>query len=176
MELEAEGLAQRTALHGEIIALRQQARARGQIEALPVPLIDVVGKGAGAEPVRRLRRADGVIADLGAAFVMLIDPMAQMPRHELGAQAQAEIGHILLQGDADEVHLLPDEIALVIGAHRPAEDHHARVIAQIGGQGIAQHRAAHVEPISARCEQPPDTPWRGMLLMENHENPPLGGS
>ena len=63
VELEAERRA--TVLEGliaERIAFSQQNGARGQIEALAVPLIDVVGPLE--ELLARLRRPQRIVADL----------------------------------------------------------------------------------------------------------------
>ena len=97
VELEREGraaVAER--LHRKRIALGQQHRAVRQVEALAVPLIDVVG------PVRQIARPAGgrpdrVIADLGVALGMLVDARAEMVRQHLRAEADAEERLALLE-------------------------------------------------------------------------------
>ena len=125
-----------------------------------MPLVDAFGKTLGAQCVGRFGRPDRVIADLGTAFFVLVDPMAELPGEELRAKAQAEIGLVLFQCEADEIDLAPDEIVLVIGAHRSAADDDARMTVKPIGQGIAHAGTTDIKPVAARGQQPPDAPGR----------------
>ena len=121
-----------------------------------MPLIDVIGPLlAELEPGRG--RADRIIADLGVAFRMRIDPLAEMARHHLRAEADAEIRLLVAQRHADPVGLTLDEILIVVGALRPAEDHRAGMFVHRLGQRIAEARPADVERIAELGQHLPDT-------------------
>src|SRR3569623_2926963 len=81
-------------LHREGVALGEELSASRQVEALSVPLIDAVGP-VGAELPAGGGRADRVIADVGGALRMRSELRAEMRRHLLSAEADAEIGLVV---------------------------------------------------------------------------------
>ena len=95
-----------------------------------------------------------------------------MPRDHLPAEAHAEKRRVLLQRHADEVDLLAHPVVGIVDAHRPAEDHRARVAGKRFRQRIAVAGAAHVEFEAHRVEQAPDARRAGMLLMQDDQNAP----
>ena len=113
-------------LHRKRIALGQHHRLVRQVEALAMPLIDVVGPVL-ADRAAFGGRPDRVIADLGVAVGVLVDPGAEPLRQHLRAEADAEKRLLLLQRHADPVDLAPDDLVVVVGALRPAENDGAAV-------------------------------------------------
>jgi hypothetical protein len=123
------GAAVTEGLHRKRIALRQHRRAGRQIEALAVPLIDVV-RPILADGAAFGRRPDRVIADLGMAVGMLVNPGAELFRQQLGAEANAEKRFALLERDVEPVELAADDLVVVIGALRAAEDDGADMLVE----------------------------------------------
>jgi hypothetical protein len=123
-------------LHREGIALGQQRGTARQIEALAMPLIDMIRPDL-ADLAALERRPDRVIADLDMALAVEIHPSAKMPRQHLAAEADPEIRLVFLQRHADPVDLAFDEIEIVIGALRSAEDHRAGMLLERFRQRIA---------------------------------------
>ena len=101
---------------------------------------------------------------------MGVDPRPEMPRHHLGAEAEAEIGRSSLSGTLDPVDLALDEVVLVVGAHRAAEDHGAGMLRHRVGQRIAEARPADVERMAALPQQAPDAARRRVLLVQDDED------
>ena len=126
-------------LHRESIAFGQQFAAGRQVEALAMPLIDVIGP-IGADHPPSLRWADRVIADLGVALRMRIDAAAEMVRHHLRAEADAEIRLLVAQRHADPVDLAAHEFLIVVGALRAAENRGAGMLVHRLRQRIAKTR------------------------------------
>ena len=144
------------------------SRAARQVEALAVPLIHV-GRPVADRAARR-RRLDRIVADLGLAFRMGDDALAEMPRQHLRAEADAEKRLVLAQRHADEVDLGLDEIVGIVGALRAAEDHRAGMLRHRGGQRIAEARAADVEIVAAVPERVTDASGRRLLLVQDDQN------
>ena len=134
MELQRIGGAVAERLHREHVALGQQLAAARQIEAFAMPLINVVGPGLADREAGR-GRPDRVVADLGVAFRMGVDPAAELARQHLRAQADAEKRLVLLQRHRDPVDLAADELFLIVGAHRTAEDDRAGMARMVAGSG-----------------------------------------
>ena len=101
---------------------------------------------------------------------MRIDPAAEMARHHLRAEADAEIRLLVAQRHADPVGLTLDEVVVVVGALRPAEDHRAGMFVHRLGQRIVEARPADVERIAELGQHLPDTAGRGMLLMQDDKD------
>ena len=105
VELQREGRAAiAEGLHRKGVALRQQRSAARQLEALAVPLVDMIG------PVLQTARpaggrADRVVADLGVAMRVRLDLGAELMRQHLRAEADAEIRLLLLQRHPEPVDL-----------------------------------------------------------------------
>jgi len=108
-------------LHLESVAFGQQLGAARQVKTFAVPLVDAFrpllddGKAGGGGP-------DRVIANLGAALGMAKHLAAELAREHLRAETDAEIGLVLAQRHGGQIDLAPDEIVLIVGAHRAAED------------------------------------------------------
>ncbi len=99
-----------------------------------------------------------------------IDAAAKMPRQHLAAETDAEIRLVFLQRHADPVDLALDEIDIVIGALRAAENHRAGMLGHRVGQRIAQRRTADIERDAALAEEVADAAGRRILLMQNDKN------
>ena len=156
-------------LHLEHVAFGEQVRARRQIETLAVPFVDVLRPRIDHGAAGRCR-ADRVIADLGMAVRMLVDPAAERPRAHLRAEADAEERLLLLERHRDPVDFAADEIVLVVGAHRAAEDHDAGVIGQRRRQRVVETRTAHVERMAELLERAADAAGRGMFLVQDDQD------
>src|SRR5262249_10834594 len=90
MELQREGgAALAKGLNRKALACRQQVGAERQVEALAVPLVDLLRPGI-ADHAADIGRPDRVIADLRVAVGMPVDPAAEVMRQHLRAQADAE--------------------------------------------------------------------------------------
>ena len=92
---------------------------------------------------------------------------AEMVGEHLRAEADAQERLLLLQRDADPFGLAADELVLVVGAHRPAEDDRAAVVRQRLGQRIAVARLADIESVAVAAEPLADVAWIGLLLMQH---------
>ena len=114
----------------EILALGEERGPARQIKPLPVPLINVLRKGAFTDPMPMLGRHDRIIANLHPSVRMAMDTMAEMSGEHLSAKANAEKGRILLQRDTDPVDLSAQPSLLIVDAHRTAENDDARVFAE----------------------------------------------
>src|SRR5262245_2741102 len=149
MELQREGAAAVTeGLHREGIALRQQVRAERQVEALAMPLINLLRPGI-AHRAADLGWPNRVVADLGVAVWMTINAATEMVREHLRTEADAEEWFLLPERHAQPIDLATDEIVGVVRAHGAAEDNGAGMAGHGLGQQIAQTRPAHVERIAA---------------------------
>jgi hypothetical protein len=104
------------------------------------------------------------------AFRVRIDPAAEMPRHHLRAKTDAEIRLFVAQRHADPVDLALDEILVVVGALRTAEDDRAGVLMHRFRQRIAEPRPADVERKPELAQHLTDAAGRRMLLVEDDEN------
>jgi hypothetical protein len=102
------------------------------------------------------------------------DAGAEVLRHHLSPEAEAEIGLVLLERHLDPVDLRFDEVVRVVGTHRAAENHGSGVLRERFRQRIAEAGAADVEPVAALKEQAPDPTGGRVLLMQNDENGCLG--
>ena len=156
-------------LHRKRIALGQHGGLVRQVEALAVPLIDMIGPVL-ADGAAIGGRPDRVIADLGVAVGVLVDPGAEMLRQHLRAEADAEIRLLLLQRNADPVDLALDDLVVVVGALRPAEDHRAAVAVQRLRQFVAEPRPPHVERDVAVAELDRDAARRRQLAMQHDQD------
>src|SRR5262245_55716125 len=127
-----------------------------------MPLIDLFGPGI-AERAPELGRADRVIANLGLALGMQIDPAAEMARQHLGAEADPEERLALLERHRDPIRLAPHEFIPVVGAHRAAEDDCTGMLRQRVGQRIAKAWPASIERIAALLQRMTDPTRRGIV-------------
>src|SRR5262245_28832043 len=130
-----------------------------------MPLIDLLRPRI-AERAPKLGRADRVIADLGLALRMQIDPAAKMARQHLGAEADAEERFALLERHRDPVGLAAHEFIRIVGAHRAAEDDRARMLRQSVGQRVTKAWPANVERIAALLQPMTDPARRGIVAMQ----------
>src|SRR5262245_42946662 len=119
-----------------------------------------------AKSTPELGRADGVIADLGPALCMRIDPGSEMARQHLGAEANAKERFALLQRHRDPVGLAAHEFIRIVGAHRAAEDDRARMLRQSLGQRVTKAWPANVERIAALLQPMTDPARRGIVAMQ----------
>ena len=101
---------------------------------------------------------------------MRIDAAAEMARHHLRAEADAEIRLLVAQRHADPVDLAVDEVLVVVGALRSAENRSAGMIVHRLRQRIAETRAADVERIAELGQRLADPAGRGMLLVQDEED------
>ena len=98
------------------------------------------------------------------------DAAAELARAHLRAEADAEERLFGLERHCDPVDLAADEIVLVVGAHRAAENHHAGVVAHGRRQRIVIARTAHIERMAELLERAADTARRGMLLVQDDKD------
>src|SRR6185312_16798426 len=129
-----------------------------------MPLVDAVGPRR-AKSQARLGGTDRVIADLGMALRMRTHASAEMPRHHLRAEADAEVGLALPQRHADPVDFPLDVIVRVVGARRPPEDDRPGMMLHRLRQRLAEPRTADVHRIAASFQRLADAAGRRMFLM-----------
>ena len=171
MELQAERPgADLDRLGLEIVALGQQDRAVGAIEALAMPLIDTGGEGAITKGMPLLGRADRIITDLDAALRMGADRVAEMAGQQLCAEADAHKGLVFAKRRADPVDFALEPVVLVIDAHRTAENDDAGMFAHGLGQGIAEAGAANVQRRAEFAQQPADSTRRTVLAVQDDQH------
>src|SRR5438034_10316176 len=97
MKLQRKGGAAVTKrLHREGVALRQQVGTERQVEALAMPLIDLLRPGI-AHHASDIRWPDRIVADLGVSVGMPVDAAAEMVRERLLAETNAEQRLLVLQ-------------------------------------------------------------------------------
>src|SRR5215472_2588861 len=170
MKLQRKGGAVVTeGLHWKRVALRQQFRAERQVEALAMPLIDLLRPGI-AHHAADIGRPDRVIADFDVTIGMPVDAAAEMMCQHLGAEADAEKRLLLLQRHGEPIDLAPDEIGGVVRAHGAAEGDGAGMAGHGLGQRIAEARATHVERIAALAQGVTEASWSRRLLMQHDQN------
>src|SRR5215510_1807655 len=126
-----------------------------------MPLVDLLRPWI-ADRAPDLGRPDRVVADLGMAVGMRIDPTAEMVRQHLAAEADAEKRLLLPERHRDPVGLAAHERIGVVGAHGPAKDDRAGVLRHGAGQRIAKAWPADVERIATLLQRVTDPPGRGV--------------
>src|SRR5262249_4491040 len=156
-------------LHREGLALGQKPGATGQVEAFAVPLVDVI-RPRRAQVLAGPRRPDRIVADLHMAVAMAVDGAAEMARQDLRAEADAEEWLLLAPRPPEPLDLAPDELLLVVGAHRPAEDDGARMVRERLRQRVAEARPPDVERVAATPEDLRHPAWCRMFLMQDEQN------
>ena len=156
-------------LHGKRVPFRQQVRAKRQIEALPVPLIHLLGPRI-ADAASNIGRLDGIITDLGMAVGVLVDPTAEVMRQHLRPEADAEKRLVLPQRNCEPVDFPADEIIFVIRAHGAAENDGTGMLPERVRQGIAEARAPHIQCIATLTQRMAYSTWSGGFLMHHDEN------
>src|SRR4051794_5264853 len=134
-----------------------------------MPLIDLLGPGI-AERTPERGRADRIIADLGLALGMRIDPTAKMARQHLGAQADAKEGLTLRQRHRDPVGLAAHEFVFIVGAHWTAEDDRAHMLRESIGQRVAKAWSADVERIATFLQRTTDAARRGIVAVQDDQD------
>src|SRR5829696_1451129 len=168
MELEAEGVGAATeALHRIGVVGGQKLAAVGDMHAFAMPLVDLHRP---LEPdTARFGRLDVDIANLDRAAGMGTDTPAEGACQELGAKAEAEIGHACFDhlGNPVELALDAGERAAVVGRHRPAEDHHAGIVRHVFGQVAAEIGAEAIELVTALLEEGADPTGPRVLLVHD---------
>jgi hypothetical protein len=95
---------------------------------------------------------------------------AEMPGAHLRAEADTEKRLALLERHADPFNLAANEIVLVVGAHRAAENDAGRVLAHCVRQRVAKSRAANVERIAEIPQRVADTSGRRILRVQDNQN------
>ena len=90
VELQAEGLAVANGLVWKVGTRGQAGGAGGQVEALAMPLVH--GDGVRQEGRAAAVASQGIVADLVQALFVRYDTGTHGARHQLSAQAEAEIG------------------------------------------------------------------------------------
>ncbi|MEF9507048.1 hypothetical protein OWS73_36345 [Burkholderia sp. 1B3(2022)] len=93
-----------------------------------------------------------------------------MANHHLRAEADAEKRRRLAQRHTDPVDLVADPAIAVVGAHRPAEHHGARMVGERRRQRIAERRAADVEWMAVGGEQPADPAGARLFAMQHDQD------
>ena len=101
---------------------------------------------------------------------MKADGGAEMFGKHLRAQADAEIGLALAQGDCQPVDLLADVVVRIVGAHRAAEDDDAGMVVERFGKRVADARAADVEPVAIGAQPPADIAGIGFGAMNDDQH------
>ena len=101
---------------------------------------------------------------------MRINAAAEMARHHLRAEADAEIGLLVAQRHADPVDLATDEVLFIVGALRTAENRGAGMLVHRLRQRIAETRPPDVERIAELGQHLADAAGRGMLLVQNEKD------
>ena len=157
-------------LHRKRIAFGQQSRAERQVEAFAVPLVDLLRPGI-ADRAPDLGRPDRVVADLGVAVGMLVDPAAEMVRQHLRAEADAEKRLASRCSGTPSQSIsrrMKSSVSLaLIGPPKmmaPACSVHGL------RQRIAEPRTAHVERIAALAQRVADAPRRRSLLVHDDQD------
>ena len=156
-------------LNRKRIALRQHHGLVRQVEAFAVPLVDVIGPVL-ADGAAFGGRPDRVIADLGVAVGVLVDPGAEMLGQHLRAETDAEKRLLLLQRHADPIDLALDDLVVVVGALRSAENDRAAVLGERLGQVVAEPRTAHVERDVAVSKLDRDPSGGGQLPVQDDQD------
>lgn len=99
MELQAPGIVSVTdRLVAVDFALGQQLAAMRKVEALAVKVVDHLRPVAHKQSTV-LSRVDRVPADLDPTLRLRLDPAAEMAHQHLGAEADSQIGLVLLEWD-----------------------------------------------------------------------------
>src|SRR5262249_44814367 len=144
MELNAERVAIADCLVRKIIAFGEQLARRRHIEPFLVPLVDAA-RPFRADPQAGRGRADRIVANLEPTLGMCVDAGPKMARHHLRAETDAEERPLLAQWNTNPVDLALDVVVGVVGAHRTAENHDARVSVHRLWQRIAKSRTTGIE-------------------------------
>ena len=79
-------------------------------------------------------------------------------------------GFFSLQRHADPVDLAPDDLVVVVGALRAAENDHAAVVLERLRQVVAEARPAHVERDAAVAKLDRDPAGRGKLPVQDDQD------
>src|SRR5882672_7081719 len=97
------------------------------------------------------------------------DAPAEGARQELGAEAEAEIGHARLDhlGNPVELALDAGKRAAIVGRHWSAEDHHAGIVRHVFRQIAAEVRAKAMELVTALLEEGADPSGPRLLLVHD---------
>src|SRR5262245_62093230 len=112
MELQRIAGTMSECLDREGVAFRQQLAARGQLEPLAVPLVDVVGP-ISTDRTSRFGRPDRIVTNLGMTFGVRIDGGTKLTRHHLRTETNAEVRLVVAQWDADPVDLPTHEFFII---------------------------------------------------------------
>ena len=134
-----------------------------------MPVIDAI-RPRTAQRIAGGGRADRIVADLRAPLRMRRNGRAKMLRQHLRAKADAEKRALLGKRHRDPVDLARDVIVRIVGAHRAAEDHRARMIGERRRQLVTKARAPNVERISKRAERIADAARRRGFLMQHDQH------
>src|SRR5262249_2180274 len=134
-----------------------------------MPLVHLLGPGL-AHRAPDLGRTDRIIADLGMALRMRIDPTAHVARQHLATETDAEKGLLFLERHRDPVDLAPYELLRIVGARRAAENDRTGVIRHRVGQRIAKAWVADVEGIAALGQRTTDPSGRGAVAVQNRQD------
>src|SRR5262245_58802311 len=170
MKLQRKGGAAVTkGLHREGVAFRQQIGAEWQVEALAMPLINLLRPGI-TYRAPNIGRPNRIIAHFGVAIGMAVDPAPEMMRQHLCAETDAEKRLLLLERHAQPIDLTTDEIGGVIRAHRATENDGTSMGGHGLGERIGEARAAHVERVAALAQGVPDAPRGGGFLVQHNQD------
>jgi len=101
---------------------------------------------------------------------MLVDPRAERLRQHLRAKADPEIWLALPERHADPFDLALDDLVVIVGALRAAEDHRGGVLVEGVGQRIAEPRPPDVEPKATLLQLMADAAGRGQFAVENDQD------
>src|SRR5260221_11971386 len=151
------------------IALGQQLAAGWQVEAFAVPLIYVVGPFRTDLPPG-FGRANRVITNFGMALRMWKDARAEVARHHLRTEADAEIWLLVAQRHADPVDLPSQEVFIIVGALWTAENCRPGMVVHCVRQRIAESRPADIERIPELRQRLAYAARRGVLLVQNEKD------
>jgi hypothetical protein len=133
----------------------------------------LVGAAASLGREEQLQMIDLNMRSLTALSLAFVDSLARQRGGILNVGSMAgflPIRLLVAQRDLDPVNLALDEILLVIGALRAAEDRRSCMLVHRLRQRIAEARAADVERIAELGQHLADPAGRGMFLVQDEKD------
>lgn len=172
MELEAIGILPiAEGLRLKVVASGEKGRSAGQIEAFTMPLIDLTGKAARADPVPMFSGMNRVIANLDSSLRMRPDPVTEMAGQHLGAEANAEKWLAFLERNANPIDLAAHPGIFVVDAHRTAKNNNTGVVFQRRRQLVSKPGSPDIKFKPFRPQNPSEPSGSRMFLVQNDKNP-----
>jgi hypothetical protein len=134
-----------------------------------MPVIDVI-RPVRADRQSRRRRADRIVSDLRAAFRVRCDTGAELSGEHLRAQANSQQRPLFPERHRDPVDLAANVIFGIVGAHRPAENHHTGAAVERFRKRVAKPRTPDIQGMAERPQRIADAPGRGGFLVQDDQN------